>query len=45
MKELIVKEVKEATQKAAKELGISEYTFNKRFNITQRCFYIKKYLK
>jgi len=45
MKELIVKNVKDATQKAANLLGISEEDFNKNLNITQRAFYIKKFLK
>lgn len=42
MKNLTIKEVKELTQKAAAKLGISEYTFNKRYNISQRVFLIKQ---
>lgn len=42
MENLTIKEVKELTQKAASKLGISEKTFNKRYNVSQRVFLINQ---
>ena len=45
MKNLTIQQVKEATQEVSKEMGISEYTFNKRFKINERAFLIGQHLE
>jgi hypothetical protein len=44
MKNLTIQQVKEATQKAAKDLGLSEKTFNSRFTIKKRAELVGKYI-
>jgi len=45
MKNLTIQQVKEATQQVAKEMGISERTFNKRFKTSERAYFIGNYIK
>lgn len=44
MKNLTIQQVKLATQEVAKEMGISEYTFNKRFKVSERAYLIGEHL-
>lgn len=44
MKNLTIQQVKEATQRAAKDLGLSEKTFNLRFKISKRMELVKPYI-